>query len=439
MYLGLAVQAAYNIGLHRQEANAVFGSEDRRFRERVWKSLRVCDVFLSATLGRPSTTSHVACNVDWNSSAKVHEDNNELSRPEQRHASAISRLCLIFEQILSVVYSTQRLSLRSARSISKRHRKWTMDFSETSKADSLSPGTNDDFDAAVFFGSSTLLMAYHYSIILLTRPFLTLHVKTCVNQRLAQVQARKDHVDVMTYSDACVSSALKMIDLAYDFSVKPLSPKRTPLLTNSTFISALSLGLAYFGNYKSSEWPLETAMSRATTVLQRLGNHSPQAARHSDIIGQLWSAAKRYEQLYKDNTMQVRNQRVGEMFGIISIEQDSSAGAVLKASDLLIPDLASTTRSSVRVRANEASLLSNSDMATLGVFETEGEQPSQTALSMSSHNATGVTHAQSYLYPHSEDQLGFLAGITPPDLYDFALDDQAPLFYIASDLWGNGH
>ncbi|OAL27575.1 hypothetical protein AYO22_03479 [Fonsecaea multimorphosa] len=44
MYLGIATQADYTIGLHRPEANVVFGAERITSREKAWTGLRFCDV-----------------------------------------------------------------------------------------------------------------------------------------------------------------------------------------------------------------------------------------------------------------------------------------------------------------------------------------------------------------------------------------------------------
>ncbi|KAJ9610664.1 hypothetical protein H2200_005441 [Cladophialophora chaetospira] len=400
MYLGLAAQAAYSIGIHRQEANATFRDEDRKVRERVWKTLRVCDIFLSATMGRPSTTSHVACNVDLDASANIHKN--------------------------------------GAESISERHRKWTVDFSETSKADSLSASADRGVDPAIFFGSSTLLMAYHYSIILLTRPFLTLHVKTCVDQRSSQMPARRDHMDVMTYSDACVSSALKMIDLAHEFASKPLSPNRSPLQLNSTFISALSLGLAYFGNYKSTEWPLEAALTKATTILKRLGSHSLQAARHSEIIGKLWDAAKRYELFYKDNTMRIRNQRVSKMFGDISVGKDSGVRPAFLNSDTATANGGMVTENSSHPRFDQPGFLVGSDMEAFGAMGAGRDHLAQPAPSVPGPDASIESSTKCYLYSDPGGQPDFFADTTPTDLIDFTFHDQAPLFYLPSDDWAQG-
>jgi hypothetical protein len=65
MNLGIAVRAAYTLGIHLHETNAAFGGEQELYRERAWKSLRVCDLFLAASLGRPPATSETVTNIDW--------------------------------------------------------------------------------------------------------------------------------------------------------------------------------------------------------------------------------------------------------------------------------------------------------------------------------------------------------------------------------------
>ncbi|XDG07362.1 hypothetical protein ABKA04_006977 [Annulohypoxylon sp. FPYF3050] len=50
LFFGIAARAAYSIGLHRTEVNSRFGSELHIRRDRLWKSLRVLDLFLSISM-----------------------------------------------------------------------------------------------------------------------------------------------------------------------------------------------------------------------------------------------------------------------------------------------------------------------------------------------------------------------------------------------------
>src|SRR6202012_3008262 len=61
--LGVAVRAAYTLGIHLHETNVAFVRKEGISRERAWKSLRVCDLFLSASMGRPPATSETVSNI----------------------------------------------------------------------------------------------------------------------------------------------------------------------------------------------------------------------------------------------------------------------------------------------------------------------------------------------------------------------------------------
>lgn len=91
MYLGSAVRAAYALGIQRHDINKHFEQSEYLLRERLWKVLRVLDLFMSASLGRPPST---------------HETRNTGI---DENYSASNDLCAIFEDILTNIYSTKSL------------------------------------------------------------------------------------------------------------------------------------------------------------------------------------------------------------------------------------------------------------------------------------------------------------------------------------------
>ena len=118
--LGVAVRAAYALGIHRHETNVAFVREEGMSRERAWKTLRVCDLFLSASMGRPPATSETDCNIPWASLDSAAD--RESSSVSSQVSSAIFRICDVFERILVEVYSTRAVTLELAGSISRQHR-----------------------------------------------------------------------------------------------------------------------------------------------------------------------------------------------------------------------------------------------------------------------------------------------------------------------------
>ncbi|KAF7905863.1 hypothetical protein EAF00_000142 [Botryotinia globosa] len=69
--LGVTVRAAYALRNHRHETNLAFVPQEGISRERTWKTLRVCDLFLGASMGRPPATSDTNCNIPWTSVDQV--------------------------------------------------------------------------------------------------------------------------------------------------------------------------------------------------------------------------------------------------------------------------------------------------------------------------------------------------------------------------------
>lgn len=314
--IGIAARAAYALGIHRHETNRAFGGGAR---ERAWKSLRVCDLFLSASMGRPPATSEADCNIPWSKSfAKMNNDDykDDRSVPTQED-SAIFRICLIFERILVEVFSRRAVSLDLAGSISQQHRQWTEELPSMLKIDGLLRNDTSTKASIQKLGTHIVTMAYYYSITLLCRPFLSFHVGT----RLKKAGNRHDPESysdfIATYSDACIDSAIKGVALAHEIVFDESMPKRQPLIINSVFISALCLGHAIFGDYDQRGWPLNCNLDTAISILRKLGSKNPQAARYCEICCYLKEAVGMYTHRRADTLLWSPNLNVRSMFGDI--------------------------------------------------------------------------------------------------------------------------
>ncbi|TGO50573.1 hypothetical protein BOTNAR_0388g00050 [Botryotinia narcissicola] len=121
--LVVAVRATYALEIHRHETNVAFVPQEGISRERTWKTLQVCELFLSASMGRPPATSDTDCNIPWTSVDQV--ASRESQHVPSQVTSVILRTCHVFERILIEVYSRRAVSLDLARSISRQHREWT--------------------------------------------------------------------------------------------------------------------------------------------------------------------------------------------------------------------------------------------------------------------------------------------------------------------------
>ncbi|KAM0510315.1 hypothetical protein ACHAPE_010629, partial [Trichoderma viride] len=219
--LGTAARAAYTLGIHLHETNKAFGGEEGLARERAWKTLRVCDLFLAASLGRPPATTEAVSNIVW---APL-QPSRDGERPDDagQAFSAMFRICNIFERILVEVYAEKAISLELARSISRQHRQWTEELPRMLMVDGFDePDAGQDhgasprsFSLSSKQGSSIVTMAYYYSIVLLTKPFLAFRAHHASDKDVSKSESSSIMITLATYADACVNSAIKGIDIAY--------------------------------------------------------------------------------------------------------------------------------------------------------------------------------------------------------------------------------
>lgn len=223
LFLGLAVRAAYSIGIHRTEVNSRFGPEMRRRRDRMWKSLRVVDLFLSTSMGRPPATSDLDCTVPYRA---TDEDGREVF--DLLNASV--QIFLIMETIVVEVYSRRKISLRLTEGISRDLREWSTRWLPRLKATVAKTGPAET--AADLSGACQAMSTYYYAVILVSRPFLMheLYRRIAAHSQpgtptpsgLASAKAR--------LADACIDAASLMVDPIHDLIQRGLMTQRAPVV-----------------------------------------------------------------------------------------------------------------------------------------------------------------------------------------------------------------
>lgn len=332
MLLGIAIRAAYALGLHRSDISALFESRERKTRERVWKSLRVLDLFMSASLGRPPATSEVdGGNVAWESKARVYEG----IRMGALHSSAMLRICFIFERILSEVYSRREVDVQLVNSISAQYRDWNMALDAGTDIDGLVEGEQSipTMGLQQIIGLAHLKAAYYWSIILLTRPFLIFEVSSKFgnHEQAASPPTSKSSNDTTTLSEACIDAALRSVEVASDLIHTPGCPKRPFMITNSLFVSALVIGLAMFGDFDKS-FPLLSSLDQAKLVLGQLARHDPSGRRFYIISGNLQQAALEHIRRRDERQNQRRRQGISSIFGNLLNREPTATDQPDKAS-----------------------------------------------------------------------------------------------------------
>lgn len=307
MNLGLTIRAAYSLGIHRADINGLFPTTESFKRERIWKVLRVQDLFLSSTLGHhPSTT----------------ETRDTTS---QQGYSASTDLCLIFEKILSQVYSKQEVSPTVLQNVSKHHREWACHFREGHAVYHIPA---EDYVSSACgkknlnIGLCHLKAAYYWTIMLVTRPYLI----GLVERRLAidsvnspplsignDMSTSMDSADALL-AHASVNSAVLTIDLLRCLLDVDEIPKRLPYVVNSVLNSALVLGIAYFADLDRF-FPLGHAMDTAERLLDRFQLNDALARWSLRIVRDLHNSCNQFVNKRCDRHLKQQGALVEGLFG----------------------------------------------------------------------------------------------------------------------------
>ncbi|CAD0108458.1 unnamed protein product [Aureobasidium uvarum] len=330
MQFGIAVRAAFALGMHKSSTHALFDETEAGARRRIWKSVRVLDIFLSASLGRPPATSDLSMERDKDTTEEVAHTTST-----DPFSNKVLALCNIFERIVIDVYMKKSVSTRLADSISCQYRDWTSDLPESLQLANLDSSEEDPEKLIKALAASHIISAYHWSIILLTRPFLTFQIIKDMS-RAGQNLANHDQVDqssIKTYADACVDSSLRSLNIASTLMQYPSLPHRLPFIINSVCNASLVLGAATFAD-QDKFLPLEDGLKQGMQILNHFAQWDPHAARYAQIITYLQDATTRYIRQRSEKSLESRRSNVTKLFGTIGQQaggaeetiQDQSGG-----------------------------------------------------------------------------------------------------------------
>lgn len=318
---GVAVRAAHALGIHRRDVSKLFDGEERRLRERLWKSLRVLDMFMSASLGRPPATS--TSEGDLGPAISHTQDaSGQAGMLHSPHASAVLRICFIYERILGEVYCHRDVNVQFVNSISKQYRDWNLSLDDNNfDIDGL--GNLDSAagrDLQHMIGLTHLKLSYYLSIILLTRPFLnndvSFHLEQDNSSLASSVYPRSD------MTQACIDAALRSIEIGSDFVHTPGTPKRPVFVTNALFVAGLVLGLAMFGNYDRG-FPLASSLDQTRGVLAQLSRYDLSGRRYAAIISYLQNAASQHVRNRDTKEFHESKQSLRSVFSGASIPEET--------------------------------------------------------------------------------------------------------------------
>ncbi|KAL1613233.1 hypothetical protein SLS60_001465 [Paraconiothyrium brasiliense] len=297
-----AVRDAHGLGIHRATVSYI-SRDEQAMRERIWKALRMLDVFLSISIGRPMTTAETR---DTKASYGY---------------SCINDLAAIMETTTKTIYNSPgEISKQFVCESMEQHRLWAdrlaTELIATASGSSLESRLRDE---SRLFGP--LEESYHWSIMLLTWPFLfdkvSMQLEHQENEALGR-SARTENTPGSELSNllvsACVNSAVRCIDVTQDSLSHLGQPKRLPYTVNSVFHSALTVGIAVFADM-DQVYPLKSSLQKAQAILRTLQLNDCWARSTLRATERLQAAGETYIDRRTHRRMECQQRMIGKMFG----------------------------------------------------------------------------------------------------------------------------
>ncbi|QPH09552.1 hypothetical protein C2857_000391 [Epichloe festucae Fl1] len=299
MHLGFAARAAYALGLHLKSVSTRFTADEFKHRERIWKSLRCLDVLSSAMLGRPPST----------------KETRDTRSPDDY--SACNDVSSIMEDVLINVYEKRQISAITLNRVASRQREWAAVFSRGLAVDNIEPHDRLDGSGVPNIGLTHVKIVFHWTVMLLTRPFLSERVASHARQMASGVQdpsqpwtpAQSSRV----LAHACVNSAIRTLALLEPLIDHWNTPKRLPFSIACVVHSALVIGLAHFGDMRQI-FPLDKFMCTARSLLRRFSSDAI-ASRNGTIIQYLHEACQTYSERRHAAITRIEGQLISGLLG----------------------------------------------------------------------------------------------------------------------------
>lgn len=244
LFFGIAVRTAYSVGIHRTEVNARFGPDGHVQRDRLWRSLRVVDLFLSTSMGRPPATSDVDCTVPYQAATDGEGEHFDI-------LSASVQIFLILECVVLEVYSRRKITLQLTEGISRQLRDWSGRWlrllkdvlSTATSSTTATGGSAEEADGAggaqhsakqqqQLIGTCQVLSSYYYAVMLVSRPFLMYEVRRRLSDGPVHGGGNKNDIfsGKSRLADACIDAASMMVDVVSALIDKGVMTGRQPLV-----------------------------------------------------------------------------------------------------------------------------------------------------------------------------------------------------------------
>ncbi|TWU76282.1 hypothetical protein ED733_005371 [Metarhizium rileyi] len=313
LFFGIAARAAYSIGIHRTEVNARFGPDVHRQRDRLWKSVRTVDLFLSISMGRPPSASDVDCTVPYQN---IDNDGDEVL--DLLNASV--QILLITERVVVEIYSRRKISLQLTEGISNQLRDWSARWLQQLKG---VIARTDSQSMAEVSGACQVLSSYYYAVMLVSRPFLMYELVRRLSDTPSAAGRSPPPSGKSKLADACIDAASLMVDPILDLIDQGILNSRAPLIVSWLFASGLVLGVGLLGGFGRI---LEKYCRMSIQALDHFAKTDGHAAQYSLIAQSLLMTALEHLERQELEERLRRTENSSQLFGLMPPEPPTTPG-----------------------------------------------------------------------------------------------------------------
>ncbi|KAK0725050.1 hypothetical protein B0H67DRAFT_550692 [Lasiosphaeris hirsuta] len=305
LFFGIAARAAHSIGIHRTSVNSRFGPEMHRQRDRLWKSLRVVDLFLSTSMGRPPATSDNDCTISYRAVGADGRETFDL-------LNASVQIFLITEAIALEVYSRRKISPRLTEGISRELREWSTRWLQRLK--DATDGNLPEKQAETPNGACQVLSSYYYAVILVSRPFLMVELHRRLSDGYVSTTRNGQVSGKSKLADACIDAAILMVEPVQDLIERGLMIRSAPVIVSWLFASSLVLGLGLLGGFGRI---IEKYCRASISALEYFAEVDAHAVQYSLIAKSLLTTASEYLEKKEIRERLERTESSSQLFGLV--------------------------------------------------------------------------------------------------------------------------
>ncbi|KAI0185501.1 fungal-specific transcription factor domain-containing protein [Xylaria flabelliformis] len=286
LFFGIAARAAYAIGLHRTEVNSRFGPAIHIRRDRLWKSVRVLDLYLSQSMGRPPAAADPDCTVSYHAPLADGSGGEEYDL-----LNASVQIFTLIEMIIWEVYSRRKISLQLTEGISRQLREWSAKWLPALLR------AQTQTDEANRSGACQVLASYYYGVMLISRPFLMYELckrlpdSSRAGMGTETTSSASSSSGRAKLANACIDAATLLIGLISEYTSTGTSDRRMPVIVSWLFASSLVVGVGLLGGFGRS---LEKSARLSEAALEHFAQHDAHAAQYARIAASLRVCAISY-------------------------------------------------------------------------------------------------------------------------------------------------